>query len=215
MPYSSVTQLPFCQHTMVTGVYSGMVRSTCWQAPGARLMQARTPAGWLMYVPVGGGDGGGGGGGGGVDPQAGTPGRIVRTAAAGWDEGGIAQRNEELVDAVLATWPVPDGHQGRIRDEVCAPADYIELRHLVQAGAIPVGATLHATGARLHGVTGTVLDGGRVAIDGHLFDSPSGAARHLLGRQQNGYTFWRLEDGRRLEDVRADFRAGAEAEAGD
>jgi hypothetical protein len=135
--------------------------------------------------------------------------RIMRTAEAGWDEDQIARRTEDLIDAVLATWPVPEGHQGRIRDEARTPGDYIELRHLVQAGAIAVGATLHATGTRLHGATGTVLDGGRVAIDGRLFDSPSGAARHLLGRQQNGYTFWRLDDGRRLEDLRADFRAGA------
>lgn len=211
VPYSSVTQLPFCQHTMVTGVYSGMVRSTCWQAPVARLMQARTPSGWLMYVPVGGGDGGGGGG---VDPQAGTPGRIVRTAAAGWDEGGIAQRNEELVDAVLAmagpgrtsgTDPRRGPCTGRLhRAAPPGPSRGDPRRgHPARHGSAAARGDRHRARRRPRGDRRP------------LVRQPLRSRSHLLGRPQNGYTFWRLEDGRRLEDVRADFRAGAEAEAGD
>lgn len=131
---------------------------------------------------------------------------IVRDARQGWDEARIAERTDDLIDAILATWPVPDGHTGRVRDEAKATGDYIELRHLVQAGAVPVGTPLRPPAGRHQDIQAIVLVGGRLAVDGKQFDSPSGAARHLLGRQQNGYTYWRMPDGRRLEDVRADFR---------
>src|SRR5664279_5602058 len=35
---------------------------------------------------------------------------------------------------------------------------------------------------------------------------PSGAGKHVKGSVTNGWTFWRLEDGRRLADVRAVYR---------
>jgi Protein of unknown function DUF262/Protein of unknown function (DUF1524)/Restriction Enzyme Adenine Methylase Associated len=134
--------------------------------------------------------------------------RIARDGAEGWDETRIDQRTDELIDAILQSWPVPAGHTGKIRDVAPKDVDYIELRHLVQAGAVALGTQLRAPGGKHADVTGTVLVGGRIGIDGREFDSPSGAAKHVLGRNQNGWTYWRVPDGRRLEDVRMEFRDG-------
>lgn len=131
---------------------------------------------------------------------------IARHGTHGWDEHHIDTRTQHLIDAILATWPVPPGHDGHIRDTTTAPGTYLELRHLVQAGTIPVGTTLTAPAGKHGHVTATVLPGGRISLDGKEFDSPSGSARHVRGRNQNGWTFWRVPDGRRLEDVRVDFR---------
>ncbi|GAB3077742.1 GmrSD restriction endonuclease domain-containing protein [Pedococcus soli] len=134
--------------------------------------------------------------------------RILRDAVDGWDEHLIDKRTEALIEAILQTWPVPEGHAGKLRDDARPTADYIELKHLVQADAIAVGTVLTASGGKHAQVRGTVLPGGRIQVDGKDFDSPSGSARHVLGRSQNGWTFWRLPDGRRLEDVRIEFREG-------
>jgi alkylated DNA nucleotide flippase Atl1 len=40
-------------------------------------------------------------------------------------------------------------------------------------------------------------------IDGKTFESPSGAGRHVKGGITNGWSFWRLPDGRQLRHVRA------------
>ena len=82
------------------------------------------------------------------------------------------------------------------------------MKHLLQAGAIPVGTQLSAPAGKHAHVRGTVLPGGRIQVDGKDFDSPSGSASHVRGRNQNGWTYWRVADGRRLEDVRVEYREG-------
>lgn len=134
---------------------------------------------------------------------------ILREAQEDWNEDLITARTDRLIDAILETWPVPEGHVGRLREEGKLAGNYIELKHLVQSGAVPVGTLLTAPAGKHAHVTGTVLSGGRIAVDGREFDSPSGSARHVRGRNQNGWTFWRVPDGRRLEDVRVDFSDGS------
>ena len=47
---------------------------------------------------------------------------------------------------------------------------------------------------------------GKLDVDGKFFDTPSGAGKHVKGAVTNGWAFWRLEDGRKLADVRAVYR---------
>lgn len=46
---------------------------------------------------------------------------------------------------------------------------------------------------------------GLLEMDGATFDSPSGAGRAVLGRAVNGWSFWRLQDGGKLMDIRQKY----------
>jgi hypothetical protein len=46
-------------------------------------------------------------------------------------------------------------------------------------------------------------DGNLQTEDGKVHSSPSGAAKHLLGRGVDGWLVWRLSDGRVLADLRS------------
>jgi Protein of unknown function (DUF1524)/Restriction Enzyme Adenine Methylase Associated/Protein of unknown function DUF262 len=135
--------------------------------------------------------------------------QIQRMSENGWDEMLIDTRTSNLIDAILETWPVPEGHEGNLRDDSANETVWIELKHLVQAGMLSVGTVLTAPSGKDHEVGGVVLPGGRIEVDGKVFGSPSGAARQVRGRAANGWTFWRVPDGRRLEDLRTVFRQGS------
>ena len=46
---------------------------------------------------------------------------------------------------------------------------------------------------------------GKIAVAGEgVFNSPSVAANRLVGSNTNGWTFWSVEDGRSLADLRND-----------
>lgn len=47
---------------------------------------------------------------------------------------------------------------------------------------------------------------GKLEVNGQVFDTPSGAGKHVKGAVTNGWAFWRVEDGRKLADVRAVYR---------
>lgn len=61
-------------------------------------------------------------------------------------------------------------------------------------------------------MTCVVLASGDLKLDNELFTSPSGAGHAVRHRATNGWTFWRMPDGRRLKDVRTTFRSAPEAE---
>jgi len=134
---------------------------------------------------------------------------IRQDAQEGWNEHLIDARTDKLIDAILETWPVPEGHTGALHDDSVTETVWIELKHLLQAGLLSVGTVLTAPNGKDHDVCGVVLPGGRIEVGGKVFDSPSGAARHVRGRAANGWTFWRIPDGRRLEDLRSNFRQGS------
>ncbi|WP_277210580.1 GmrSD restriction endonuclease domain-containing protein [Isoptericola croceus] len=122
-----------------------------------------------------------------------------------WDEDAIDARTETMVDALLATWPVPEGHVGKIDDPATKSQAWVEIKHLVAAGLLQPGIVLRPKGG---GETiARITDQALIEIDAKTFDSPSAAARHVRnGQQTNGWWYWHLEDGRRLKDVRAEFR---------
>jgi len=137
---------------------------------------------------------------------------IRQDAQNGWDEHLIEARTDKLIDAILETWPVPEGHTGTLHDDSVTETLWIELKHLLQAGLLSVGTALTAPNGKDHDTGGVVLAGGRIEVEGKIFDSPSGAARHVRGRAANGWTFWRVPDGRRLEDLRISFRQGSSSD---
>ena len=130
-----------------------------------------------------------------------------------WDEEHIDARTQTMIDALLATWPVPEGHTGLVLHTTPSDQGWVEVKHLVAAGLLPAGTRLIARPGRWATTDAVVGADGRLEVNGQRFDTPSGAGKHVKGAITNGWTFWKLEDGRRLADVRSVYRgdeAGAE-----
>ncbi|GAA1145654.1 hypothetical protein GCM10009651_32650 [Microbacterium natoriense] len=134
-------------------------------------------------------------------------GRVLkRTDAQGWDEALIDERTTALIDAVLQVWPVPAGHYGKVVDPQTKAGDWVELKHLIEAGLVSSGDKLLATHRDFKGKEAILNADGSIELDGKRFASPSAAGRALRKLSTNGWYFWAVADGRRLMDVRTEFQ---------
>lgn len=135
-------------------------------------------------------------------------GRLIQmTEQAEWDEALIDQRTETMIDMLLKVWPVPEGHEGKVADPQSKARNWVELKHLVEAGLLTPGDVVTSTYRGSTGVEATLTASGMVC-DGRAFSTPSGAGSHVRKRATNGWYFWSLADGRKLNDVRTAFLAG-------
>lgn len=128
--------------------------------------------------------------------------RIRDVSAAGWNEHLIDERTSDMVDALLATWPVPPGHVGTVAPRTSTQTSEVTVKDLIAAGLLPPGTVLHARPGQWGRVECTVLATGELELDGTTYATPSGAARQVRKRASNGWYFWRHPDGRRLGDLR-------------
>lgn len=131
---------------------------------------------------------------------------IHEVSAAGWDEELIGTRTQDMIAAILAIWPVPDGHTGTVRDRTQHTEVYVTLADLVLTGILASGTELRGR-ASFADARATVLKDGRLQIGEELFDSPSGAGQQVRQGPTNGWLFWRVADGRTLKDLRMDYLA--------
>ncbi len=139
--------------------------------------------------------------------------RLLSTVDNTWDEAGIDERTDAMIDVLLATWPVPAGHEGTVVDPHEKSKGWIQVKHLLEAGLLTPGTVLTPRGGTWAERMAVVRDDGLLEVDGKTFDSPSGAGRYVKGGITNGWSFWRLPDGRRLLDVRAIYSGKDPAEA--
>lgn len=131
---------------------------------------------------------------------------LARLGDEAWSEIRIEERTEHLIDALLRIWPVPEGHTGDVVDPRDKSLDWVELKDLIAAGLLQPGTVLHPRPGSWQSHEAVVMDDGMLQVNGQAFGSPSGAGRYVKGSVTNGWTFWRLPDGRKLVDVRAAFR---------
>ncbi|PUB19873.1 uncharacterized protein DUF4357 [Promicromonospora sp. AC04] len=144
--------------------------------------------------------------------------RLREASADGWDEARIGERTADITEIVLRTWPVPAGHTGEITDSRTSVQSWVEVNDLVTAGLLAPGTVLKARTGSWADALAAVTPSGALDVGGAVFNSPSAAGKHVKGSVTNGWTFWRLEDGRTLADVRAVFRGekpGPDAKAGE
>ncbi|MEV8378768.1 DUF1524 domain-containing protein [Kribbella sp. NPDC056861] len=134
---------------------------------------------------------------------------LAQTENSEWCEELIDRRTSDLADAILRVWAVPHSHSGQVVDPQTKAQDWVQLKHLIEAGPLTSGEKLLASHRDFSGVEATVGADGHITVDGRRFESPSGAAKHVRKRVTNGWYFWTLADGRRLRDVRAEFLAAA------
>lgn len=73
---------------------------------------------------------------------------------------------------------------------------------LIQSGLLEPGTVLTLTNGR----KSKVLENGSLEVDGHSFNSPSGAGRFVLHRECNGWKEWTIPDGRPLDALRQELR---------
>lgn len=130
-----------------------------------------------------------------------------------WAEAAIDSRSGQLLDVLLKVWPVPDGHLGQVVDPRDKSQDWVEVKDLVASGLLQAGTKLTPRPGTWATREALVRDDGMLEVDGQLFGSPSGAGRHVKGSVTNGWAFWRLPDGRKLIDVRAEFRGEKPSDA--
>lgn len=140
-------------------------------------------------------------------------GRVVsKTADHPWDEELIDARTAELIDAFLHVWPVPEGHHGKVIDPQTKAGDWVELKHLLQAGLLSAGDNLIATHRDFKGREATLTPDGAIELDGRRFMTPSAAGHALRQKATNGWYFWAVADGRRLRDLRSEFQNSVPAD---
>jgi len=129
--------------------------------------------------------------------------RLLSDVTGDWDEDGIANRSDAMIDLALTIWPVPPGHEGAVVDPHEKSAGWIQVKHLVDAGLIAPGTVLSPRSGTWAQHKAVVRADGLMEVDGKTFDTPTGAGRFIKNAATNGWSFWRMPDGRRLLDVRA------------
>ncbi|PFG34624.1 GmrSD restriction endonuclease domain-containing protein [Sanguibacter antarcticus] len=132
---------------------------------------------------------------------------VRHNGSAGWDEGLIDRRTLLVIDALLDTWVVPAGHTGEIRVRKPDSESVVEIEDLVKAGLLSVGDSLTPRSGSSSGELGFVGESGTIRVGDDSFESPSAAAKRVRGGSTNGWKFWSLADGRRLGDVREQYRS--------
>ncbi|GAC1519923.1 MAG: hypothetical protein NVS3B1_02080 [Marmoricola sp.] len=131
---------------------------------------------------------------------------LAQVGECTWSEDLIDARTNELINTLLAIWPVPAGHTGQVVDPRDKSQDWVEIKDLVAAGILTPGTVLSPRKGGWTSTNAVVREDGMLEVDGQLFASPSRAGLHVKGAVTNGWTFWSLADGRRLFDVRSEFR---------
>jgi Restriction Enzyme Adenine Methylase Associated len=84
-----------------------------------------------------------------------------------------------------------------------------DLLTLISAGQLPEGTVLHHRGRdQARNVKATVVSGG-IRFEGAVYPTPSGAAKVVTGAPVDGWAFWKLPNGERLDTLRsAQYRLG-------
>jgi hypothetical protein len=79
---------------------------------------------------------------------------------------------------------------------------------LIASGTLPIGTTLFHQARRRHpdrNVTAIVTKEG-LRVGDKVYSTPSAAARSITGNPVDGWTFWRLPTGDRLDSLRPGHR---------
>jgi hypothetical protein len=137
---------------------------------------------------------------------------VVRDHESSWSVDDIRKRTRQLIEYILAIWPVPTSHTPRpspLRERTTYP---VTVADLIRAELLRAGATLYAKPRASRPHTADVSEDGRIWVDGVPFDTPSGAAKAVSGNQQPGWHFWATDPkfSKTLVDLRDEYLAGVD-----
>lgn len=132
---------------------------------------------------------------------------LLSAAGDDWTEEKIRKRTAALIGDILAIWPVPEGHKSAFAKAEERPRQRVGLADLISAGLLEPGAVVYARRKAHSDRRATVLPDGRLDVDGEVFDKPSGAARSISGKSENGWWFFLVSptSKRSLSDVLQEY----------
>lgn len=135
--------------------------------------------------------------------------------ASQWNEQAIAQRGTRLADLALQVWARPTAGnevmqtlRNRNVNQGEREQNAVDFADLCKRGVLAAGDVLESCYAGVT-ATATVTEDHRIRLaNGEIFDSPSGAFRRARmletgeDKQVNGWTVWKVADGRTLNELR-------------
>ena len=136
--------------------------------------------------------------------------QVVDLGQENWNEDLIQERSRKMTDALLQIWPAPAGHEGLVKRSTPTSQASISLADLVDAGLLHTGQTLYARRGAHAGRTCLLKEDGLLQIGNEDFTTPSGAATKTVGKNTNGWIFWRTGqdgDGHSLDDLASQYQA--------
>ncbi len=132
---------------------------------------------------------------------------LIKRAADQWTEETIRARTRDLTAIILAIWPVPAGHKSGFSQDRPTMRRRLTLSDLVTGGALSAGMTLMPRSKKHRDTLATLLPDGQIEVDGVAFQSPTEAAKKLVGGPVNGWSFFLVDPvtRRSLKSVRRDY----------
>jgi hypothetical protein len=133
---------------------------------------------------------------------------IVNQGQPEWTEELVANRTDQMIESMLAIWPIPQGHIGLPLMAVPHAKAHVSVADLVRANLLEVGQNLWARPQKHKDRTCQVAEDGTLHIKDHVYESPSGAAKGVTKSQSEaGWWFWLLEPegDRALLDLRREY----------
>ena len=137
-----------------------------------------------------------------------------------WTHSAIKNRTNDLLERLIEIWSTPPGHTIRPVMPQPVEATYVSMLDLISAGLLEVGAQFEPRSSTYKGRFCVVLSNGHLECDdGKVFETPSGAGKHITGKPSvNGWWFWKFK-GRKglLPHVRDEYllRFNKQSAAGD
>ena len=182
--------------TLIRGRLNSSISNSAWETPGGKRDELRKHA------------------------RLALSGGLENFDEGQWTHLAIRSRTNDLLERVIDIWPTPEGHQ--IQPVYVPPTEttYVSMLDLISAGLIEVGTLLEPRSSTYKGRYCTVLSNGHLeSDDGQVFETPSGAGKHITGKPSvNGWWFWKFK-GRDelLPDVREEYlqRFNRDSAAGD
>jgi hypothetical protein len=136
-------------------------------------------------------------------------------SADGWTDGTITKRNVMMIQEVLDVSNVPPGYKSSTVRDVPLASHPVDLADLLSAGLITAGQKVFPQALNLREHIGQILPDGRIDTEGHVFETPSGAANHLRKKATNGWSFWLtdLETKKSVASIRREYLEKASPES--
>jgi hypothetical protein len=131
---------------------------------------------------------------------------LLKRSEKGWTQESIKERTKDLASLVIKIWPVPENHKSAYRSDH-PQKKKVDLSDLIAAGLLTAGIPLFPRRGKYNHKVATLLADGQVEVDGVNYASPSDAARAIVGKSTNGWSFFLTDQASRrsLRKVRIDY----------
>jgi len=91
---------------------------------------------------------------------------LGKSVADAWTHKGIRDRTDQMIEAILEIWQVPEGHRSGLGHKTAKVHRKMDLADLINAGLLSVGMTLYPGQKKFDGRTAMLLADGRVDVEG-------------------------------------------------